>query len=98
MAAGASSIFEFSRIYDLPLANWAIETAKRHDMSEILELAEKENSRHRYLASLPVEARTSLFKVERWMRCLERDRDWALKGYIRTGPATWHGQRRLLKQ
>ena len=53
---------------------------------------------HRYLASLTSEARLEQFKVERWMRRLAQDRDWALNGWVQTSPSTWHCYRHLLME
>ena len=90
------SIFSFRESFDLPLADWAIETAKLHGWQDMLALAERQAERHRYLANLTPEARSELLKMERWMRWLERDRDNALRGYTQTGPGAWHWPRPLL--
>jgi len=92
------SIFRFSESFDLPLASWAIETAKLHGWQDMLALAERQAERHRYLASLTREARLELFKVERWMRRLAQDRDWALNGWVQTASGPWHWHRHLLME
>jgi hypothetical protein len=91
------SIWKFSESFDLPLGDWAIENAKIHGWTDMLALSETQAVRHRYLASLTSEARLELFRVERWMRRLAQDRDWALNGWVQTGSGAWHWRRRLLK-
>jgi hypothetical protein len=90
------TIWSFCRSYDLPVPEWAIENAQRHGWTDMLDLAGKQADRHAYLCSLTTQSRLSLYKMERWMSRLERDREWALKGYVQTGPATWHWLTRLL--
>jgi hypothetical protein len=90
------TIWEFSESSDLPIADWALENAKRYSWTDKLELAARQAARHEYLRSLSHEARLGLYKMERWMRHLERDRDWALQGWIETRPGVWHWRRPLL--
>jgi hypothetical protein len=91
------SIWKFSESFDLPLGDWAIENAKIHGWTDMLALSEKQAARHRYLNALTPEGRLDLFKLERWVRRLSQDRDWALNGWTQTGPGRWHSRRLLLK-
>jgi hypothetical protein len=90
------TIWKFCATFDLPVPEWAIENAQRHGWTDMLDLARKQAGRHAYLCSLTPESRLSLYKMERRMSRLARDHEWALKGYVRTGDATWHWPRRLL--
>jgi hypothetical protein len=75
---------------------WAIENAQRRGWTDMLDLARKQEARHAYLRSIPPESRLRLFKMERRMRHLERDREWALTGWVEVAPGKWAYGRRLL--
>jgi hypothetical protein len=89
------SIWQFSDKYDLPVGGWETENARLHGWTEMLGLAERQAQRHAYLRTLTPEIRLHLYETQRWMRRLERGRDWALRGYVETGPGHWHWPRRL---
>jgi hypothetical protein len=91
------TIYRFCEIYDLPLAGWAIENAELHGWNDQLELAESLKKRHEYLCSLSPAARMELYKMQGYMRRLESDREWSLKGYVQTGPGRWSWGIRLLQ-
>src|SRR6476660_8911455 len=51
------TIFKFCQKFDLPVAPWAIDNARRHGWTDLIEVADELNARHAHLASLSQETR-----------------------------------------
>jgi hypothetical protein len=70
--------------FDLPVAPWAIDNARRYGWTDLIEAADELNARHAHLASLSQQTRERLYALEAETRWMERDRDSALKGTSRS--------------